>query len=330
MKNTLETRLGLFVVIALVAGFCILEVLGAGNIFKSGLHLTASFEAIQDLKLGDSVKMAGVPVGKVEKIQLEDGKVKLSLKLNKDAPVHTDSKATIKFTGLMGQYYVAIDFGTPRAPLMAEGSIIQTTEQPDLSSLLAKLDDVATGVQNLTKSFSGDKIDNILGPFTDFMKENNAPLHAIFANVQAISGQITQGKGTVGRLIYEDTLYNSAQASLTNLQDTAAEIKRTVADARNIVDQINAGQGTVGRLVKDETLYNETTATMSNANVTMANIRQISDKINNGQGSVGKIVNDQEFYNNAKLSLQKLDKAADSLEDTGPLSLFGQIITSLF
>ena len=329
MKNTLETRLGMFVAIALVAGFFIFEILGAVNL-KPGLHLTASFDAIQDLKLGDSVKMAGVPVGKVEKIKLTDGKVELTLKLNKDAPVHTDSKATIKFTGLMGQYYVAIDFGSSQAPRMADGSVIATIEQPDLSALMAKLDDVATGVQNLTKSFSGDKIDNILGPFTDFMKQNNPRLSAIFANVQAISGQITEGKGTVGKLIYEDEFYNNAQASLTNLQQTADEIKRTVADARNIVDQINAGQGTVGKLVKDDTLYRETTATMSNANVTMSNIRQISDKINNGQGSVGKIINDDEFINNAKLSLQKLDKAADSLEDTGPLSLFGEVITSLF
>ncbi len=323
MKNTLETRLGLFVVIALVAGFCILEVLGAGNFFKTGLHVNARFDSIQDLKLGDSVKMAGVPIGKVEKIQLQDGKVQLVLKLNKDAPVHTDSKATIKFTGLMGQYYVAVDFGSPRAPLITDGSDLVTTEQPDLSALMAKLDDVASGVQNLTKSFSGDKIDNILGPFTDFMKQNNPRLSAIIANFQAISTQITEGKGTVGKLIYDDTLYASAQSSISNLNDTAAEIKTTVADARKIVDQINSGQGTVGMLVKDDTLY-------KNASATMLNIREITDKINGGQGTVGKLVNDQEFYKNAKLSLQKLDKATEGLEDTGPLSLFGQIVTSLF
>jgi phospholipid/cholesterol/gamma-HCH transport system substrate-binding protein len=45
--------------------------------------------------------------------------------------------------------------------------------------------------------------------------------------------------------------------------------------------------------------------------------------VNQGQGTVGKLVNDQDFYKNAKLSLQKLDKAADSLEDTGPLSVIG-------
>jgi len=178
-------------------------------------------------------------------------------------------------------------------------------------------------VQNLTKSFTGDKIDNLLGPFTDFMRQNNPRLSAMIANMQAISTQITEGKGTVGKLIYDDALYNSAKATVTNLQDVGVEAKETLAHARTIVDQINSGQGTVGKLVKDDALYRETTGSMSNLN-------QILTKVNNGQGTIGKVVNDQEFYKNAKLSLQKLDKATESLEDTGPLSLFGQLVTTLF
>ena len=72
----------------------------------------------------------------------------------------------------------------------------------------------------------------------------------------------------------------------------------------------------------DETLYDATTSSMTNLN-------QILMKINQGQGTVGKLVNDQEFYKNAKLSLQKLDKAADSLEDTGPLSVIGSTMSAL-
>ena len=107
-------------------------------------------------------------------------------------------------------------------------------------------------MQNLTKSFSGDKIDNLLGPFTDFMKQNNPPLTAIIANMQAISSQIAEGKGTVGKLIYDESLYNSALAHGHEPAGRRAEVKQTVAQARDVVDQINAGQGTVGKLVKDD------------------------------------------------------------------------------
>ena len=138
-----------------------------------------------------------------------------------------------------------------------------------------------------------------------------------------ISTQISQGKGTLGKLIKDEALYNTALSTVSNLQDTATEIKATVADARKIVDQVNSGQGTVGKLLKDEKLYRETTDSMTN-------LKEILQKMNQGQGSVGKLVNDQEFYKNAKLTLQKLDQATEGLEDQGPLSVLGMVVSKLF
>jgi phospholipid/cholesterol/gamma-HCH transport system substrate-binding protein len=117
---------------------------------------------------------------------------------------------------------------------------------------------------------------------------------------------------------------------VSNLQDTATEIKTTVADARKVVEQVkqtvaqvNAGQGTVGKLLKEDTLYRETTASMTH-------LREILQKINQGQGSVGKIVNDRELYDNAKMTLQKVDKATEGLEDQGPLTVMGILVNNLF
>jgi phospholipid/cholesterol/gamma-HCH transport system substrate-binding protein len=62
----------------------------------------------------------------------------------------------------------------------------------------------------------------------------------------------------------------------------------------------------------------------------MTNLKQILEKMNSGQGTVGKLINDQEFYKNAKLTLQKVDKATESLEDQGPLSVIGIIASGLF
>ena len=124
------------------------------------------------------------------------------------------------------------------------------------------------------------------------------------------------GEGTIGKLIYDESLYTSAMATVSNLQETAASARLTISN-------INAGQGSLGKLMTDDKLYAETTASMTNLN-------QILQKVNTGQGTIGKLVNDQEFYKNAKLSLQKLDKAADSLEDTGPLSVIGTLVGNLF
>jgi phospholipid/cholesterol/gamma-HCH transport system substrate-binding protein len=315
MKNSLETKLGFFVAITICAAVLIIETLGSADVFSRGYHISALFDSAQDLKVGDRVKMAGVEIGRVEKISLADEKVDVTMKLRPDAGVKTDSKAIIKFTGLMGQNFVAISFGAPGSPKAEDGAVLETAEQPDLSAIMAKLDAAAAGIQNLTKSFTGDKIDNLLGPLTDFIKQNSAPITATIANVKNVSSQIAAGQGTIGKLIYEDTLYNTALSTVSNLQDTATSI-------RAVVSNVSAGQGTIGKLLTDETLYRATTSSMTNLN-------SILIKVNQGQGTVGKLVNDQDFYKNAKLSMQKLDKAADSLEDTGPLSVIG-IMASQF
>ena len=309
MKNSLETKLGFFVAITVCAAVLIIETLGSADMFSRGKHVTALFDTVQDLKVGDRVKMAGVEIGRVDNIEITDEKVSVSMKLKLNANVKTDSKAIIKFTGLMGQNFVNVTFGQPGSPKAEDGAVLETAEQPDLSAIMTKLDAAAAGIQNITKSFSGEKIDNLVGPLIDFVKQNSAPITATIANVKNVTSQIAAGQGSVGKMIYDDTLYNTALSTVSNLQDTAISV-------HTAVNNISAGQGTIGKLLTDETLYRSTTASMTN-------LESILIKVNQGQGTVGKLVNDQDFLKNAKLSLQKLDKAADSLEDTGPLSVIG-------
>ena len=363
MKNTLETRLGIFVALAMIAAFLILEMVGGLQHFKRGVRLRAQFDSLQELKVGDPVKLAGVQIGRVEKIAFAQitttnntfvtnaqpitvSKVEVSMKLDHDAEVRTDSRATIKFSGLMGQNFIALDFGSPtNAPIIAtDGALLGSNEQPDLGAMMAKLDNVATGVENLTKSFAGDSINNLLGPVTDFFKTNgpvvglltsNGPaitatmsnFAIISADLLRITAQIDKGEGTFGKLVQEDLLYNSALTAVSNVQSNLKsatdEIKVTLADARKIVDEINAGQGTFGKLIKDETLYRDTTESMTI-------LKEILQKINQGQGSMGKLVNDDSLYKNMKLSLQKIDKATEGLEDQGPLSVLGMMVNQLF
>lgn len=316
MKNSLETRLGLFVAVAILAAWAIVETLGGVEMFRGGYHVIAQFDTAQDLKVGDAVKMAGVDIGRVEKIGLTDQKVQVTMKLHDDVVVKTDSKAIIKFTGLMGQNFVAVDFGSAAAPKAADGTVLETYEQPDLSAIMAKLDTAASGIARVASSFSGDKIDNVLGPLTDFFKQNSGGMTATIANIKNVSSQIAAGQGTVGKLIFDPSLYNSGLTTVSNLQDT-------VSEAKSMMASVSAGQGTIGKLLTDETLYHSSTATMTNLN-------QIMYKINHGEGSVGKLVNNDDLLVNAKVALQKLDKAADGLEDQGPLSILGIMANNLF
>jgi len=313
MKNSLETRLGMFAAVIVIAAVLILETVGSFESFRRGKVVHAYFKAAQELKVGDRVKLAGVEVGRVEKIELADTKVRVSLKLKADAQVRRDSTAVIRFAGLMGQNFVAISFGSPDAPFLASGEELPTTEQPDLNDLMARLETAASGIDEMARNFSAE---NILGPVNELVKQNSSNVTATVANLRTISTQIAEGRGTLGRLVMEDTLYFSALTTVTNLQDTAADLRAVIADAKG-------GKGTIGKLLTDDKLYNDATASMTN-------LKEVLEKVNKGEGTVGKLVNDAEFYKNAKLTLQKLDKATDSIEDQGPLSVMGAFISTFY
>ena len=215
------------------------------------------------------------------------------------------------------------NFGSAGAPRMESGGELATVEQPDLSALMDKLDSAAGGMETMTKNLSAENFSDLLGPLTDFLRQNKDRLSATISNFQTVSAEIAQGKGTVGRLIHEDTLYQTALGAVTNFSDTATDVRGAINEAKVVITSVSEGKGTLGKLVKDEALYNEGTNAMTN-------LGEILQKVNRGQGSVGKLVNDESLFNNARLTLQKLDKASDGLEDQGPLSILGVMANSLF
>jgi phospholipid/cholesterol/gamma-HCH transport system substrate-binding protein len=257
-----------------------------------------------------------VEIGRVQDIRLEDNKVMVSMKLRDNSMVRTDSKASIQFTGLMGQNFVSIGFGSPEAAIAKDGTVLESFEQPDLSAVMGKLDSAVGGIQAMTKTFASDDIHNLFGPLGDFFKSRKDELGATIDNITNITGKIASGEGSIGKMIYSDALYASASVTVSNLQKASGSAQDLLTSVQLVVTNVTAGRGTIGKLMTDDSLFYATKSSMTNLN-------EILVKINSGNGSIARLVNDQEFYKNARLSLQKLDKAADGLEDQGPLSVIG-------
>ena len=329
MKSSLETRLGLFFALIVLAAVFLLEMVGSVDFFRRGVSVRASFPTVQELQRGAPVKLGGVTVGSVESIGIEGNRVAVTLRLRADAGVRTDSRATIRFAGLMGQNFIALSFGSPDAPLVTAGTQLEADVLPDLADIMEKLDGAAAAVGGVTNLF-GDNFQILLGPFSDFLKDNTPRLTAILGNMQVISGQIADGQGTLGKLVSDPALFDGALSTVTNLAASAAKFdglatdaEAILADVRGLTGDLAAGRGTVGRLLRDEELYRETIGSMQN-------LREILQKINGGQGLAGRVVNDEQFFRSIKGTLQKVEKATDGLEDQGPISVLGTVAGSLF
>ncbi|MDX1763304.1 MAG: outer membrane lipid asymmetry maintenance protein MlaD [bacterium] len=138
-KINLETAVGLFVVLGIVAlGYLSIR-LGGLETFGKGRILYAEFEKAGGIKPGASVEIAGVEVGKVKSIRLnEDYQALLELSVKEDIEIQEDAFASIKTKGLIGEKYVMITPGGSEEIIGHSGKIRETESAVDIEELISK------------------------------------------------------------------------------------------------------------------------------------------------------------------------------------------------
>src|SRR3989337_1486728 len=278
-----EVKVGIFFVFGLVILLIIFEFIAGIPIFTREYSFKTYFKSVGELQEGNPVKLSGVEVGKMSKIKIVDGKIEVTWKVKKGAPVKNDSLATIKLTSLLGTSYINLTFGSPESPVAEPGSTLQSREPADVSEILAKVESAVSSIESVF-SDNGEKIGSILN------------------SLDTVLSGAARGEGTLGKLIKDDSLYNEARDTLANLNEISSDIKQ--------------GKGTFGKLLKDDTLYNQATEAATNLN-------SILKRIDKGEGTIGKLVTDDSLYYDAKDAVKKVEKAVDTQEDLAPLTTIG-------
>jgi phospholipid/cholesterol/gamma-HCH transport system substrate-binding protein len=140
-KYSNETIVGIFVVLGLVAiGYMAVRI---GNISIAGdntYSLYAPFSTVSGLRVGNSIEMVGIEIGRVAAFKMDQEKQQaiVELRINKGIEVFDDAIASIKTAGLIGDKYIEIDPGGGGDQL-GDGDTIFETESPvDIMELVSK------------------------------------------------------------------------------------------------------------------------------------------------------------------------------------------------
>lgn len=138
-KINLETSVGVFVVLGVVALGYLSITLGGLETFTKGRILYAEFEKAGGIRPGASVEIAGVEVGKVKSIRLnEDYQALLELSVEEKVEIQEDAFASIKTKGLIGEKYVMITPGGSDEIIPDSGKIRETESAVDIEELISK------------------------------------------------------------------------------------------------------------------------------------------------------------------------------------------------
>jgi len=135
----LETTVGMFVLAGLICLAFLSIRLGKMEVIgKEGYLLYAKLPNTGGLKKGSVVEIAGVEVGRVKSIDLDNYQAKLTLQLRPDIRIQEDAILSVKTKGLMGEKYISLSPGGSERFLESGGWIRETEPPVDLEELLAK------------------------------------------------------------------------------------------------------------------------------------------------------------------------------------------------
>jgi phospholipid/cholesterol/gamma-HCH transport system substrate-binding protein len=135
-----EIIVGLFVLVGMAClGYLAiklgkLEVLGS-----NGYPLYADFSSVAGLKVGDSVEIAGVKIGRVEAMGLADDRARLQLRIQDNVKLQDDAIASVRARGLIGDKFILITPGASDKLIPPGGKIRETDSPPDLPDLIGKI-----------------------------------------------------------------------------------------------------------------------------------------------------------------------------------------------
>src|SRR5882672_6004922 len=139
-------RLGLFIFSTLlICGIGVFWIGSQRYLFHSTYQLRAEFKNVSGLIDGAMVRVGGIDKGTVKRIDLPsrpDGKVTVVMDLEHGtrAVIKKDSVATVKSEGLVGDKFVEVTFGSPEAPMVNNGEVIQSEAPLEIADLVKKAD----------------------------------------------------------------------------------------------------------------------------------------------------------------------------------------------
>lgn len=135
----LEISVGVFVLAGALAVAYLSLTLGGLHLGRDPHYpLNARFASVGDLKVGDPVKLAGVTVGEVTNITLDDYNANAQLAVDESLKLPADTIASIKTAGLLGDAYVSISPGASADDLPPGGRIARTEPALSIVDLIAK------------------------------------------------------------------------------------------------------------------------------------------------------------------------------------------------
>lgn len=306
-------KIGIFFIIcSCCAGIYIYK---SADFFEGG---TKTYYALADDAMGllrdSNILVAGVVVGKLDKIGLENGKAKFTLKISKDLVLYENARIEKVMESMLGTYVLVLEPGDSSAPALNENDYIKNVKTATgLSGAMEKASEIMEKTDALMEKIlereNKEKIDKIIDMLvrttentTQSIEGNMKMLSSVLKDMSDVMQKVNSKSDTeMEKLskILENTL--KVTDRIAEISDGKDEkLNQTLDDLRNslklIAEELAASRGA-----------------MQDVREITSNMNQITEKVANGEGTVGKLMTDDKLYQDIVKVSDKLSDYADTL-----------------
>ena len=259
--------------------------------FKFGganVKVTVEFARTSGLVRGDPVEVRGVPSGQVSRILFENGRALVTLDLDKNVRLYSDTRFAIENVGIMGQKLVAVYPGTETTSVDPGSRTFQGVYQPGIPEFMANLEGVLESFNRLT-----NRLEALLAAFDD---SDQGSLRRTLQNTETITDDLAsflkETRGELGTAVRNFSLamedlhktLNDRDAQVGRLLESAARaaaradtalvaMQGAAARADSVLGRLDRGEGSMGKLMQDDELYRELEGTLRETRTLLADIR---------------------------------------------------------
>ena len=301
-------RVGLLVLASGAFLFAFLTFVRKGGMSDDeSLKAYAYFSDASGLGKRSRVQVAGIPVGEIDRIELEGSRAKIFLKIQSGIGVHKDAVLKKRSESLLGDYQLELTLGTDAAPLLQDGDqIVRVQDRQPLDAIMEQVDRISGDVQAVTASLrkvlGGDEgaanlqkiIDNLVSTsqgVNDTVQQSQKQLDTILANFEVISRDV---RGiTHGNQDELNQIIANINAAAADTRDIIASVKRVVGDGKT--DGVQQDLATLRK-------------TISRLDNTLANLEEVTTKVKEGKGAVGTLLTDERVG-------QKISETVEDISD---------------
>jgi phospholipid/cholesterol/gamma-HCH transport system substrate-binding protein len=287
-----ELKIGIVSLFALlIAAVTIFMVSGEGGFSWQRYSIKTVFADIEGLKEGAPVRVAGVEVGSVKGLNFAGDRVEVTMEVSKEQRprITNRSVAALGSVSLLGEAAVDITANSQGTTVPDWGYVPSGPAPGSLTSAAT----AATTTLETTNALLED-VRSGRGTLGRLMTDDRLydQLNEFVSSAEAVTRGINAGRGTLGRLATNDAAAKSLEQSLANLQMVTARIRN--------------GEGSLGQLLNNDALSKSVTSATSNLDA-------ITGRISKGEGTAGKLVTDAELYNRLNSMADRLDKLTMAL-----------------